>query len=160
MQHAPGAEMSESDTLGPASETAAHWNVARSPLKRAFDVLVSLTALILLAPTFVLVALLIRLEDRGPAIFKQQRTGLNGAPFTIYKFRSMSASSEDGHLPQATRGDKRVTRVGAVIRALSVDELPQLLNVLKGDMSLVGPRPHALSHDEAWRRQTSNYNGR
>ena len=160
MQSIEGAQMSESDTLGHSSGTAVQWNVARNPLKRCFDVLVSLATLLLLAPTLLLVALCIWLEDRGPVIFKQQRTGLNGAPFTIYKFRSMTVAHENGHVAQATRGDKRVTRVGAIIRALSIDELPHLMNVLKGDMSLVGPRPHALSHDEVWRRQTTNYDGR
>jgi putative colanic acid biosynthesis UDP-glucose lipid carrier transferase len=123
---------------------------AKSVCKRIFDLVVSLFALILLAPLLLLVALAIRLETPGPILFRQSRTGMNGQTFTILKFRSMSHSASLGGLDQAQRCDPRVTRVGAVLRALSVDELPQLINVLKGDMSLVGPRPHAVEHDLRW----------
>jgi putative colanic acid biosynthesis UDP-glucose lipid carrier transferase len=128
--------------------------VADSPLKRRFDMTAAAMALIVLAPTLLLVALAIWLEDRGPVLFRQTRTGLNGAPFVILKFRSMTAVQEGGDVRQATKGDQRITRI---IRALSIDELPQLVNVLKGDMSLIGPRPHALSHDASWSRLAPSY---
>src|SRR4051794_23163738 len=118
---------------------------AESGAKRAIDLLVATTALLLLAPLLVAVAMLIRLESSGPVLFRQRRTGLNGKTFAILKFRSMRVIEDGAALKQATRKDSRITRVGAVIRALSVDELPQLINVLRGEMSLVGPRPHALS---------------
>ncbi len=95
-----------------------------------------------------LAAIFIKIESPGPALFRQTRGGLNGRNFTIYKLRSMRCE-EDGHkVVQAERGDDRVTRIGRIIRVTSLDELPQLLNVLKGDMSMIGPRPHAVAHDE------------
>ncbi|PWR02075.1 hypothetical protein DKT77_13825 [Meridianimarinicoccus roseus] len=114
-------------------------------------------ALLLLAPLLVIVAIAIRAESRGPVIFRQIRTGLDGRPFEILKFRSMTVGAG---LAQATRGDARVTRVGAVLRRTSVDELPQLINVLMGDMALVGPRPHAVAHDAFYAPQIANYMAR
>lgn len=134
--------------------------VAESSVKRILDVVVALFALILLAPLLALVAAAIAVEDGGPVLFRQQRTGLHGRVFTVLKFRSMSVAEDRGEVRQASRWDARVTRVGAVIRALSIDELPQLCNVLRGDMSLVGPRPHALRHDEAWGRAVPAYRHR
>ena len=117
------------------------WRALR---KQAFDVAGAAALLILLAPLMLLVAALIRLESEGPALFRQERTGFNNLPFTIYKFRTMYHNLADPRCErQTTRGDRRVTRVGRWLRRSSIDELPQLLNVLKGDMSLVGPRPHA-----------------
>jgi lipopolysaccharide/colanic/teichoic acid biosynthesis glycosyltransferase len=111
--------------------------------KRAMDVLLSAAALFLLMPLFLIVAIWIKLESSGPVIFRQDRIGLRGEAFKIYKFRSMRASETDGTgVKQTTVSDARVTRVGKVIRKLSIDELPQLVNVLQGTMSLVGPRPH------------------
>jgi putative colanic acid biosynthesis UDP-glucose lipid carrier transferase len=134
--------------------------VARSRLKRAFDVAMASSALAFLAPLLVLLALAIWLEDRQPVLFSQRRTGLNGRPFRIYKFRTMSVVEDGAHLRQATRGDQRITRVGAILRTLSLDELPQLVNVVRGEMSLVGPRPHALAHDDAWKAAVPGYGAR
>lgn len=113
-------------------------------VKRAWDVALSLVFLFLLAPFMPVVALLIRLDSPGPALFRQQRIGLNGEAFTMLKFRTMSGPADPpGTCRQATRNDPRVTRVGSWLRRTSLDEVPQLLNVLRGSMSLVGPRPHA-----------------
>jgi putative colanic acid biosysnthesis UDP-glucose lipid carrier transferase len=122
--------------------------VATSSAKRLLDVAGALLALILFLPLMLLIALVIRVESGGPAIFRQRRTGHQGRVFTILKFRTMTVAEDYDGVRQATRGDDRVTPVGALLRRLSLDELPQILNVLKGDMSLVGPRPHALAHDE------------
>lgn len=116
-------------------------------LKRAFDIAGASFGLVLLSPLFLIVAVWIKLDSRGPVLFLQERRGFNGKSFQIYKFRSMSVM-EDGHsMQQAVQDDPRVTTIGAVLRRTSIDELPQLLNVLLGNMSLVGPRPHAISHD-------------
>lgn len=99
-----------------------------------------------------------KLSSRGPILFRQRRKGADGRVFTIYKFRSMRVHTEEaGVLSQATRGDSRVTRVGAFLRRTSLDELPQFFNVLRGDMSVVGPRPHALEHDDLYRKVVSGY---
>jgi putative colanic acid biosysnthesis UDP-glucose lipid carrier transferase len=127
-------------------------------VKRGFDMVGSALALIVLAPLLAAVALLIRCESPGPAIFKQVRYGTDGRPFSIYKFRSMTVSAcESGNVVQATRGDARVTRLGRFIRKSSIDELPQLFNILRGDMSLVGPRPHAVAHNEHYRGLIRGY---
>lgn len=113
-------------------------------IKTCMDRAFALIALILLSPLMLVVAILIRLESPGPIFFRQLRCGLNNTPFTMWKFRSMRQAAEDRNADRlVVRGDSRVTKVGAVIRKLSIDELPQLLNVLNGTMSLVGPRPHA-----------------
>ena len=131
----------------------AHWRprVGRSGLcaglKRAFDVLAAAAILILLAPLYAVLAALIAFDSAGPILFRQQRTGLNGRVFTIYKFRTMTVAEPGASVSHATREDKRVTRIGRFLRASSLDEIPQLLNVVKGEMSLVGPRPHAVEHD-------------
>lgn len=126
-------------------------------VKRALDVSVSLTALFLLSPLLLLTALLIRIESPGPVLFRQSRNGFNNRPFTILKFRSMRVLENGPSIKQASRNDPRVTRVGKVIRRLSIDELPQLWNVLRGDMSIVGPRPHALAHDAHYEKLIGNY---
>ena len=114
-------------------------------LKRGFDVAMASLALAVLAPLLALVALAIKLEDRGPVLFLQRRMGRGNRFFAILKFRSMQQETQDGAGDRSTaRDDRRITRVGRLIRATSIDELPQLINVLKGEMSLVGPRPHAL----------------
>ncbi len=125
--------------------------------KRAFDVVVALAALIALSPALLLIALLIRLESRGPALFRQKRAGFRGRIFKIYKFRTMRVVEDGESVVQAVRGDQRVTRLGRILRRASIDELPQLLNVLKGDMSLVGPRPHAIVHEHAFHRYDVAY---
>ena len=116
-------------------------------LKRTTDVVLSLTALVALAPLLALIAAAIAIDTRGPILFRQKRTGLNGRVFTILKFRSMIASADKDAVHHVRRDDSRITRVGAILRQTSLDELPQLINILKGQMSLVGPRPHALAHD-------------
>ncbi len=113
-------------------------------LKRAEDLLGAVVALLLFCVPMVLIALAIRLESPGPVLFRQRRTGLHNRDFLLFKFRTMrhaSCDSQGG--TQATRGDPRLTRLGALLRRTSLDEVPQLVNVLRGDMSLVGPRPHA-----------------
>ena len=120
--------------------------LAPAAAKRILDLLLALPLLVFLAPMLLVIAALIPLDSRGPILFRQRRSGLNGRVFGIYKFRTMLVM-EDDMLSAATRGDRRVTGLGAVLRRTSLDELPQLLNVLSGDMSLVGPRPHAVAHD-------------
>lgn len=117
-------------------------------LKRLSDIVLSLVALVVLAPVLLVAALAIKLETGGPVLFFQTRSGFNKKPFRIVKFRSMTAAEDGLGVRQATRGDARITRVGAILRRFNIDELPQLYNVLRGDMSLVGPRPHALVHDQ------------
>lgn len=115
--------------------------------KRVMDLLIAGSALLVLSPLLLLIALIIRLESRGPALFRQRRTGFRGRSFYIYKFRSMRTMESGRRVSQAVKGDPRVTPFGAFLRRSSLDELPQLLNVLAGEMSIVGPRPHALNHD-------------
>ena len=129
----------------------------RSRLKRLTDILGAGLGLLVLLPFLALVALLIVLESRGPVLFRQRRTGCGGAVFTIYKFRTMNVMENGPEIVQATRGDNRVTRMGRFLRRSSIDELPQLINVLKGDMSLVGPRPHAVAHDQYYAQMVENY---
>nr|WP_311525145.1 sugar transferase [Neorhizobium galegae] len=118
---------------------------AQLAAKRAIDIGASLSALILLLPLMLLVALAIRIDSDGPTLFTQMRWGKDGRRFRVYKFRSMRTNLGDARgITQTIRDDPRITRVGALIRKANVDELPQLLNVLKGDMSLVGPRCHAI----------------
>ena len=138
-------------------------NIGRRPLtlgeillKRTLDLTVATTALILLAPLFLAVALLIKLDSRGPVFFRQRRYGFNQQAFGVFKFRSMKVE-QNAVFRQASRDDDRITRVGAVLRKSNIDELPQLLNVLRGEMSLVGPRPHALAHDRSFERRIALY---
>jgi lipopolysaccharide/colanic/teichoic acid biosynthesis glycosyltransferase len=116
--------------------------------------------LLALAPLLVLVSLMIALDSPGPVLFRQTRTGLNGRTFKIYKFRTMRVQEDGPVVRQVMRGDARVTRVGQILRSTSLDELPQLLNVLMGDMALVGPRAHALAHDEYYSREIPAYDQR
>ena len=125
--------------------------------KRCFDLVVASVAILMLAPLFALVALVIRLESRGPVLFRQHRDGFNDAPFLIYKFRSMDVIENGPVVIQAKPNDERVTRIGRLIRRTSIDELPQLLNVLRGDMSIVGPRPHAVAHGQLYSNMISDY---
>ena len=111
----------------------------------------------MLAPLMLTAAILIKLDTPGNVIFRQSRRGFNGKPFEIWKFRSMCVSENGQTITQATKQDARVTRVGRVLRKTSVDELPQLWNVLRGEMSLVGPRPHALAHDNYYDQVIGNY---
>src|SRR5690554_1373427 len=114
-------------------------------LKRFLDFVVSFLMLILLSPLLLLVSILIKIDSRGPIIFKQDRLGKNGKVFKIYKFRSMVINAEKHGVYEA-KNDLRVTRVGRIIRKLSIDELPQLINIIKGDMSIIGPRPTLTYH--------------
>jgi lipopolysaccharide/colanic/teichoic acid biosynthesis glycosyltransferase len=121
--------------------------------KRALDIAGSLAILTILSPLLAIIAMIIRLTSPGPALFRQIRTGVGGQPFEVYKFRSMyvdDVSSDD--VVQASRADARITPFGRFIRRTSLDELPQIINVLQGSMSLVGPRPHAVQHDEYYYR--------
>lgn len=134
--------------------------VAASRGKRIFDLVVALTVLAFVLPVLLLVATAIKVQDGGPVLFRQRRSGLNNQPFVIYKFRTMTVA-EDGHdIAQAKKNDARVTPLGRILRMFSVDELPQLINVVKGEMSLVGPRPHALAHDKQWGAGIPTYHGR
>jgi Undecaprenyl-phosphate glucose phosphotransferase len=126
-------------------------------VKRGFDILVGSLALVMLAPLFLLVAVAIRMDSRGPVFFLQRRYGFNQQPFRIVKFRTMLTMDDGDVVRQATAHDPRITRVGRLLRRLNFDELPQLLNVIKGDMSLVGPRPHALAHDHEFEQKIASY---
>jgi len=123
-------------------------NVAQSRSKRAFDACAAAFGLLLLAPFLLAVAVLIRLDSPGRVLFSQRRYGRDGKTFRIYKFRTMTATASRDSFAQAVVGDARITRLGKILRKTSIDELPQLLNVLKGDMALVGPRPHPLDLDD------------
>ncbi|WP_423199448.1 MULTISPECIES: undecaprenyl-phosphate glucose phosphotransferase [unclassified Cupriavidus] len=140
-------------------------NLAMSPAreyqlwpKEVFDRIAAAIALVVLLPLFLVVAVMVKRSSPGPVLFRQRRKGYDGREFEIFKFRTMCQHEEvPGVLTQARRGDPRVTKVGAVLRALSIDELPQLLNVLRGQMSLVGPRPHALAHDDLYKNLVEGY---
>lgn len=129
----------------------------RAIAKRATDVLISATALLLLGPLMLVVAILVRLSSPGPVIFRQRRYGLNGEEIIVYKFRTMTVTEDGAHIVQATDSDPRMTRIGQFLRRYSLDELPQLINVLEGPMSLVGPRPHAVAHNEIYRKLIKGY---
>jgi putative colanic acid biosynthesis UDP-glucose lipid carrier transferase len=131
-----------------------------SVVKRLIDVVGSVCGLFFLAPFLLLVAILIRIESPGPALFRQHRTGRGGVVFTIYKFRTMRLHEADPSIIQASRDDDRRTRLGSFLRRSCIDELPQLLNVLRGDMSLVGPRPHAQAHDTFYATVINGYDDR
>ena len=133
--------------------------VSDRQLKRCFDLLLSVAGLLLISPLLLAIAIAVRLSGPGSILFVQDRYGLDGRSFRIYKFRTMRVM-EAGDTPglrQASRDDPRVTAVGRVLRCWSLDELPQLFNVLRGEMSLVGPRPHAVEHNEQYRRQIPGY---
>tara|TARA_R110002072_G_scaffold22615_1_gene79420 strand:+ start:258447 stop:259799 length:1353 start_codon:yes stop_codon:yes gene_type:complete len=126
-------------------------------IKRSFDIVLSITIIVgVLSWLTPILGLLIKLETKGPVFFKQKRNGLDYKEFFCYKFRSMTPNP-DAHLYQATKGDERVTRVGRIIRKTSIDELPQFINVLKGDMSVVGPRPHMVSHTHMYAERIDKF---
>jgi exopolysaccharide biosynthesis polyprenyl glycosylphosphotransferase len=126
-------------------------------LKRALDLAVAITVLVLFMPLMAAIALWIARDSAGPVFFRQTRRGLGGKPFDILKFRTMTVLENGDAVVQATENDPRVTRAGRFLRKSSLDELPQLLNVIRGEMSLVGPRPHALAHDEYYGRLIGGY---
>ena len=140
-------------------------NLAASPItdlrvlpKRVFDRLFAFGALTALAPLMLVIAVMVKLSSPGPVFFRQKRKGIDGNQFEIYKFRSMKLHAETaGKITQATRRDPRITAVGAFLRRTSLDELPQFINVLRGEMSVVGPRPHALEHDDIYKDLVKGY---
>jgi putative colanic acid biosynthesis UDP-glucose lipid carrier transferase len=126
-------------------------------VKRCSDIVLSLLILTLISPLLILLALCVKISSPGPAIFRQRRYGLDGHEIVVYKFRSMRVMDDGAHIQQARKGDPRVTPIGAFLRATSLDELPQFFNVLQGRMSIVGPRPHAVAHNEMYRRLIKGY---
>ena len=140
------------------------FEVQRAPLsrvdrmiKRAMDIAVAGTAIVVLSPLMLMTAAGILLETGRPILFRQNRRGFGARPFPILKFRSMTVQENGSVVTQATKGDARVTRLGRLLRKTSIDELPQLFNVLKGDMSIVGPRPHAVAHDDHYDKLIATY---
>ncbi|MFK4785473.1 sugar transferase [Fusobacterium sp. MFO224] len=134
-------------------------------IKRMLDMILSIIGILILSPILIITAVLIYIDSRGPIIFKQKRLGLNGKEFYMYKFRSMCCNAENkgsGHY--SFKGDPRVTRVGKIIRATSIDELPQFFNIIKGDMSLIGPRPtltyHPYKYKDYSKEQLKRFNVR
>src|SRR3984893_10651843 len=129
-------------------------------IKRAFDVAAAIAGLILLSPFFVIVPLAIKLDSRGPVLFRQTRHGYNNEPIRVLKFRSMTVMEDGDNFRPAIRHDPRVTRLGRILRRTNIDELPQLFNVLVGDMSIVGPRPHATAQNELFAEVISSFSRR
>jgi putative colanic acid biosynthesis UDP-glucose lipid carrier transferase len=125
--------------------------------KRLLDILIAGTALVLFLPLFLMIAVAIKMDSPGPVLFRQRRCGFNGIRFKILKFRTMSVMEDGEGVVAAQRNDSRVTRIGRWLRRTSIDELPQLFNVLQGSMSIVGPRPHALAHDNEFEKLVGNY---
>jgi Undecaprenyl-phosphate glucose phosphotransferase len=132
-------------------------SAAQRNLKQGMDRILAAMSLVALIPFFAVISAAIRMESSGPAFFLQTRIGFNGRPFKIFKFRTMSTLDDGSVIVQATKNDNRVTHLGRLLRKLSIDEVPQLLNVLRGDMSLVGPRPHALAHDNEYDQLIATY---
>jgi putative colanic acid biosynthesis UDP-glucose lipid carrier transferase len=128
-----------------------------SVVKNVSDFVLALFILVLLSPIMAGIALAVVLTSPGPAIFKQRRYGLNGEEITVYKFRSMRVREDGQNVVQAQKNDPRVTQIGAFLRKTSLDELPQFINVLQGRMSIVGPRPHAVAHNELYRKLIKGY---
>ena len=155
--HFLGKRMVNVGTAWTAELQRAPLTTTEQVCKRAFDLLIASVLLIMLAPLLLLVAALIKMETRGPALFMQRRSGFNGRTFRIYKFRTMSVLEDGPVIRQATRNDPRLTRCGRVLRRTNIDELPQLLNVIAGEMSLVGPRPHPLALNSEYENIIGNY---
>jgi putative colanic acid biosynthesis UDP-glucose lipid carrier transferase len=126
-------------------------------IKRASDVIFSVAILAAIAPLLLVLALCVKLGSPGPVIFKQRRYGLDGDDIVVYKFRSMTVTEDGDAVPQCAKRDKRLTPLGAFMRRTSLDELPQFINVLQGRMSIVGPRPHAVAHNELYRTLIKGY---
>ncbi|MES2027280.1 MAG: undecaprenyl-phosphate glucose phosphotransferase [Pseudomonadota bacterium] len=128
-----------------------------SMVKRASDIVLASIIQIMLLPVMLGIAIAIKMNSPGPVIFKQRRYGLDGEEIIVYKFRSMTVCEDGARVVQATKGDQRITKIGAFLRKTSLDELPQFFNVLQGRMSIVGPRPHAVAHNELYRKQIKGY---
>ena len=126
-------------------------------IKRGLDLVVSSIAVTVFSPVYIAIALAVKLSSPGPIIFKQRRYGLDGREIVIYKFRTMTVTEDGGHIEQAKRNDSRLTAIGGFLRKSSLDELPQFFNVLSGSMSVVGPRPHAVAHNEQYRSLIRGY---
>ncbi|HDT5392275.1 TPA: exopolysaccharide biosynthesis polyprenyl glycosylphosphotransferase, partial [Klebsiella pneumoniae subsp. pneumoniae] len=125
--------------------------------KRLEDIILSLFILLLISPLLIIISLAVKITSPGPVIFRQTRYGMDGKPIKVWKFRSMVVMENDTEVKQATKDDVRVTNVGKFLRRTSLDELPQFFNVLFGEMSIVGPRPHAVSHNEQYRSLIEGY---
>lgn len=125
-------------------------------IKRCFDLCFAIVGLIITSPLFLIISILIKLESKGPVFFKQRRTGFNQKEFNIIKFRTMIVN-EEADIKQATKDDPRKTKIGAFLRKTNLDELPQLINILKGEMSLIGPRPHMIAHTEEFKKKYRKY---
>ncbi len=155
--------MSVTDLESPVAQAcvgSTQTGVAGAPTKRLFDVIAASLALLLFLPMLLLIAGAVRLDSRGPALYRQARTGLHGRSFLILKFRTMRNVETGDEIFQARVRDPRVTRLGHILRRTSLDELPQLMNVIRGEMSLVGPRPHAVCHDDTWATLIPEYSRR
>ena len=126
-------------------------------VKRASDIVLATLILILISPILLAIAAGVKLTSPGPALFRQRRYGLDGREIVVYKFRSMTVAEDGAVVKQATKNDSRVTPFGAFLRRTSLDELPQFINVLQGRMSIVGPRPHAVAHNEMYRKLVKSY---
>ncbi|TXD96658.1 exopolysaccharide biosynthesis polyprenyl glycosylphosphotransferase [Mitsuaria sp. TWR114] len=126
-------------------------------VKRISDIILAALILVLISPILLILAIGVKMSSPGPVIFKQRRNGLDGEEIIVYKFRSMRAMDNGAVVKQATKGDPRITPFGAFIRKTSLDELPQFINVLQGRMSIVGPRPHAVAHNEEYRQLIKAY---
>ena len=126
-------------------------------LKRLSDILFSAFILVLISPILLVLAIAVKLTSKGPVFFAQKRYGLDGEEIVVYKYRSMTVCDDGDNIKQATRNDSRVTKLGAILRRYSLDELPQFINVLQGRMSVVGPRPHAVAHNEMYRGMIKGY---
>ncbi|MGY2489182.1 undecaprenyl-phosphate glucose phosphotransferase [Cupriavidus sp. CP313] len=142
----PAVEMNRPPALG-----------VRGTIKAIFDRTFAALVLIALSPLFLIIGVLIKRDSPGPVFFKQERLGMDGRVIHVYKFRSMKVHAEHGTVTQATKGDSRITPIGAFLRRTSLDELPQFINVLKGEMSVVGPRPHAMAHNNMYKEQLDFY---
>lgn len=150
----------EGAKISPVGQSALSKAHTIKPVKRAFDLSMALVIILFILPGLLFIAFLIKLDSKGPVFFRQRRTGLNGQVFHILKFRSMSVAEDGERIVQAKANDNRVTRVGRILRRTSLDELPQILNILQGDMSFVGPRPHAMAHDAEFSKKVVDYNKR
>jgi putative colanic acid biosynthesis UDP-glucose lipid carrier transferase len=126
-------------------------------VKRASDIVLSLLILLLISPLMLAIAIGVKLSSPGPVLFKQRRNGLDGSEIMVYKFRSMTSQDNGSVIVQASKNDPRITPFGAIIRRTSLDELPQFFNVLQGTMSIVGPRPHAVAHNEMYSQAIKSY---
>jgi Undecaprenyl-phosphate glucose phosphotransferase len=158
-----GARAHKVSSLGPIGMI----DIKRKPLadwgaivKTIEDVILGGVFLLIALPVFALIAIAIKLDDGGPAVFRQKRRGLNHRPIEVLKFRTMRVEPVEHEVRQATKDDPRITRIGRFLRRSSLDELPQLVNVLRGEMSLVGPRPHAIVHDDYWGEMLERYANR